>query len=262
MPSFTLGFGASAAFNRGATAAASVAVAAVLMNERRVCEFMRRFKHRGSAETKSEFLHLTYASWLIPFVSETDWEVRYQTGDMPWEKGEASPGLVDFLTAHPDLPKGRVLVPGCGTGHDARAWAKAGFDVTGLDLAPSAIRLSHERTEAAGLKANFHLGNFLEDKPLAQFDWVFEHTLFCAIDRERRDDYARAILRWLKPAGQFLAVHYMIRENEGPPFGCTQAELMERFAPHFTLRQGWVPRSYPNRTGLELMLWWQRQPGT
>ena len=25
------------------------------------------------------------------------WEQRYQTEDMPWEKGAPSPGLVDFL---------------------------------------------------------------------------------------------------------------------------------------------------------------------
>ena len=194
-------------------------------------------------------------------MNETDWEQRYQTGDMPWEKGEPSPGLVDFLSAHPGLPRGTVLVPGCGTGHDARAWAKAGFDVTGMDLAASAVRLSKERTAAAGLKAEFRQGNFLDDEPFARFDWLFEHTLFCAIDPARRDDYVQAVLRWLKPNGQYLAVHYMIRDKDGPPFGCAQAELMERFSPHFELKQGWVPRSYPNRSGLELMLWWQRKPG-
>jgi methyl halide transferase len=193
-------------------------------------------------------------------VNETDWEQRYQTGDMPWEKGEPSPGLVNFLTAHPDSPRGRVLVPGCGTGHDAREWAKRNFDVTGLDLAPSAIRLAQERTAAAGLKADFRQGNFLADEPFAAFDWLFEHTLFCAIDPAQRDDYVRALVRWLKPTGQFLAVHYMIRDAQGPPFGCTQQELMERFSPHFELTEGWVPRSYPNRTGLELMLWWRRKP--
>ena len=194
-------------------------------------------------------------------MSETDWEQRYQTGDMPWEKGEPAPGLVDFLSAHSELPRGSVLVPGCGTGHDARAWAKAGFDVTGMDLAASAIRLSKERTAAAGLKADFRQGNFLEGEPFARFDWLFEHTLFCAIDPARRDDYVKAALRWLKPDGRYLAVHYMIRDENGPPFGCVQAELMERFSPHFELKQGWVPRSYPNRAGLELMLWWQRKPG-
>ena len=67
-----------------------------------------------------------------------DWEIRYQTNDIPWQKGEPSPGLVDFLAQHPDLPRARVAVPGCGTGHDVRAWAAAGFNACGFDLAPSA----------------------------------------------------------------------------------------------------------------------------
>src|SRR6185295_14782812 len=115
-------------------------------------------------------------------MSDTDWEARYQTGDMPWEKGEAAPGLVDFLAEHPELKRGTVAVPGCGMGHDVRAWAKAGFEVHGFDLAPSAVRLAQERTQAAGLKAEFKLLNFLQEEPPRQFDWLFEHTLFCAIN--------------------------------------------------------------------------------
>ena len=190
---------------------------------------------------------------------DTDWEARYQSGDMPWEKGEPSPGLVDFLASHPHLPRGTVLVPGCGTGHDARAFAKSGFHVVGCDLATSAIRLSQEKTAQAGLSAEFIRGDFLADEPPQRFDWIFEHTLFCAIDPARRDDYVRAILRWLKPDGQFLAVNYLISDQDGPPFGTTRAELLERFSPHLALVEEWVPRSYPNRTGLELMFWWKRQ---
>jgi 2-polyprenyl-3-methyl-5-hydroxy-6-metoxy-1,4-benzoquinol methylase len=112
--------------------------------------------------------------WIM---SATDWETRYRTGDMPWEKGEASPGLVDFLAAHPELARGTICVPGCGTGHDVRAWAAAGFKVTGCDLAPSAIRLAKEKTRAAGLKAPFRQTDFLKDAPPERFDWLFEHTL-------------------------------------------------------------------------------------
>ena len=192
-------------------------------------------------------------------MNETNWEARYQTGDTPWEKGEPSPGLLDVLAAHPELPRTTVAIPGCGTGHDVRVWSKAGFEACGFDLAPSAIRLCREKTEAAGLGTTFAPADFLADAPPKQFDWLFEHTLFCAIDPSRRDDYGRAVLRWLKPGGQLLAVHYMIRDTEGPPFGVAQQELMERFTPHFDLVQGWVPRSYPNRAGLELMLWWRRK---
>src|ERR1019366_6180295 len=97
-------------------------------------------------------------------MSRTDWEARYQAGDMPWEKGAPSPGLVDFLAANPQscggdalvapasvlnlrreiqatatgasLPPSTVCVPGCGTGHDAREWARAGFRVYGHDPRP------------------------------------------------------------------------------------------------------------------------------
>ena len=140
-----------------------------------------------------------------------------------------------------------------------REWAKAGFSAFGFDIAPSAIELSNEKTKAAGLMATFHPGDFLHDEPPFQFDWIFEHTLFCAINPSGRDNYERAVLRWLKPGGQYLAVNYLIPDTDGPPFGTTRDELWRRFSPHFELVREWVPRSYPNRTGLELMLWWKRK---
>ena len=194
-------------------------------------------------------------------MSREFWESRYQAGDMPWEKGAPSPGLVDFLAAHPDLPRGAVGVPGCGSGHDVREFAKAGFDVSGFDIAPSAVQIGAERTIAAGLRAKFQLADFLRDEPPQKFDWLFEHTLFCAIQPTERDDYVRAVLRWLKPEGQYLAVNYLIPDQDGPPFGTTREELWRRFSPHFELVEELVPRSYPNRTGLELLLWWRRKAG-
>jgi methyl halide transferase len=193
-------------------------------------------------------------------MSQNFWESRYQSKDMPWEKGAPSPGLVDFLEANPGLPRGSVCVPGCGTGHDVRTWARAGFDAFGFDIAPSAIRLAIEATQAAKLSARFQLADFLHAEPPFRFDWIFEHTLFCAIQPNERDAYARAVLRWLKPQGQYLAVNYLIPDEDGPPFGTTRPELWQRFSAHFDLQKEWVPRSYPNRTGLELMLWWARKP--
>ena len=186
------------------------------------------------------------------------WESRYLAKDMPWEKGAPSPGLVDFLEAHPTLKRGTVCVPGCGTGHDVRAWAQAGFSASGFDIAPSAIQLATEATRAIGLQASFALADFLRDDPPLLFDLIFEHTLFCAIQPGERDAYVKSVLRWLKPHGQYLAVNYLIPDKDGPPFGTTRGELWRRFSPHFRLAQEWIPRSYPNRTGLELMLWWDR----
>ena len=123
------------------------------------------------------------------------WQARYERGETDWEKGAPSPGLVAFLAEHPDLPPGTVCVPGCGTGHDARAFAAAGFTATGLDFAPLAVALATERTKATGLRIRFLQADFLRTSPPEQFDWLFEHTLFCAIHPTTRDDYVRAVLR-------------------------------------------------------------------
>jgi SAM-dependent methyltransferase len=191
-------------------------------------------------------------------MNEAYWEELYQKGDTRWEKGEPSPGLVDFLAEQPQLRRGTVLVPGCGFGHDVRAWTKAGFDATGLDIAPSANRLSKERTPE-GLKANFKVGNFLADEPFERFDYVFEHTLFCAIEPPERDAYVAALKRWLKPEGIYVAVFYLIPDTDGPPFGTTRQEIKRRFSTDFELREDWVPRSYPNRMDLEWMTVWQKK---
>ena len=194
-------------------------------------------------------------------MSQTDWEARYLTGDTPWEKGAPSPGLVDFLAAGYDLTGETICVPGCGTGHDVREWAGAGFRVYGYDLAPSAIRLSVEKTQAAGLQAELRRADFLRDEPPFLFDWIFEHTLFCAIDPGDRGLYVSAVRRWLKPGGQYLSVNYLIPDTDGPPFGTTREEVLEWFSPDFDLLSEWMPRSYPNRTGLERMFWWRKMAG-
>ena len=192
-------------------------------------------------------------------MSRDYWEARYQAADMPWEKGAPSPGLVDFLTANPKLKRGTVCVPGCGSGHDVRAFVQAGFDAFGFDLAPSAIASAEAKTRAAGLNATFSLADFLRDEPPQKFDWLFEHTLFCAIQPSERDEYVRAALRWLKPDGDYLAVNYFLTDPDGPPFPTTRDEQVERFSPHFELLADWTPRSYPNRTGLERMFHWRRK---
>jgi cyclopropane fatty-acyl-phospholipid synthase-like methyltransferase len=109
------------------------------------------------------------------------------------------------------------------------------------------------------LRAEFRAGDFLADAADREFDWLFEHTCFCAILPEQRDAYVAAVRRWLRPHGNFLAVNYIIPDTDGPPFGTTREELVARFSPHFELIEDWVPRSYPNRTGLERMIWWRKK---
>ena len=189
----------------------------------------------------------------------SDWEERYQDHDVQWDKGEPSPGLVDWLEEHGDEHGGKVIVPGCGFGHDVRAWAKSGFDCQGVDIAPSAIKGAKSQTPDLITNAIFRIGNFLDEEPLETFDFVFEHTFFCAIDPSRRTDYLQAVLRHLKPNGQLLAVHYILpKDEEGPPFGTDKEEVLHLFSPRLKLIGDWIPRSFPHRKDLEHMFLWRR----
>ena len=192
---------------------------------------------------------------------DRDWEWHYQAAEIFWDHGEASPGLVDFLVStEAHLPLGQAVVPGCGRGHDARALAKAGWQVTGLDIAPSSVPMAQKLAADEALAIDFQQGDFLRDEPPQPFDLLFEHTLFCAINPEQREAYVRAVQRWLRPGGTYLAVNYLITEDDGePPFSTTTEELDDRFLPGFELVRRWVPRSYENRQGKELMNLWRRK---
>lgn len=194
-------------------------------------------------------------SGVDPIPDPTDWEARYRAGDMPWDKGSAAPPLVDFL-ARLQL-RGEVLVPGCGPGHDVRAIASqpgAAASVTGLDVAPTgiAMAMSHppvanERYEQGDLFA-------LPEQWTGRFDWVVEHTCFCAIPPYRRSDYVQAVFHVLKPGGLYLAIFYMNPDHpSGPPHGSTREEISGLFDPFSELLEEWMPRhAFEGREGREL----------
>lgn len=189
----------------------------------------------------------------------TDWNRRYEEGDTPWEKGKAHPVLSDML-AHNAL-SGRVLVPGCGTGHDVRELARKGLEVVGLDVAPLAIERARGHKPAGG--EQYALGSLFElpHEWRGAFDGVFEHTCFCAIDPSRREDYASVIAEVLKPGGRFLAVFYADpdNDNDGPPFGCTRGELDKLFGGKFhLLEERWEIPTYEGRVGRELLRLYER----
>ena len=188
----------------------------------------------------------------------TDWEKRYADEDTPWDKGEPAPGLIDWLKKQTLEPETRVLVPGCGRGHDSNAWAQAGFETTGLDLSNLAVTEARELYQSQPSLA-FFPGDFLDDSPEQAFDLVFEHTLFCAIDPARRDEYAKALDRWLKPGGLFLAIHFFIpKEQDGPPFGTGLEEVNSLFSPFMNQIEQWTPRPFPSREKEEQMFLWEK----
>jgi SAM-dependent methyltransferase len=187
-----------------------------------------------------------------------EWQRRYEENDMPWDKGIAAPPLTQYLSAHPIA--GRVLVPGCGLGHDVRALAaQTGCTVVGLDLAAAAVTGGSRLTAEAGLtaSASFVLGDFFKLDPAmaGAFDWLVEHTCFCAIEPSQRPDYVRSAATALRPGGKIFGIFYLTPDVEdGPPFRISQEELFAFFAANFDVLEHWVPTvSFPGRENRELV---------
>lgn len=200
-----------------------------------------------------------------PSSTSPDWDGLYREQTTPWDKGAPAPPLLEWIGSHPGECAGRILVPGCGLGHDVRALAtlEGVSDVVGLDLSQTAVdqadsfpKVGRERFIAGDLFA-------LDPDQVGTYDWVWEHTCFCAIDPSMREDYVRAVHGALKPGGHLLGVFYLDPYDDehqpggGPPHGCSLEELSERFeqSGRFLIEESFVPtRSYPGREGLERLV--------
>lgn len=202
------------------------------------------------------------ASPSVPAGGGVDWEARYIAGDTPWDKGLAHPALVDWLRAHP--LSGKVLVPGCGAGHDVRAIAaNSDAKVVAMDIAPSALARAQAFPPAGS--ESYVLGDFLagDAANLGPFDALFEHTCFCAIPPSRREDYVRAAASALRPGGIFFGVFFGNPENpdpDSPPFRCPVDEVERLFATNFEIAgsREEIP-TYPERVGREFLRVFRRR---
>jgi len=71
--------------------------------------------------------------------SASFWDERFAAGFTPWDAGAPAPALLRWLAALGPGNGRRVLVPGCGSGHEVAALDAAGFRVTAIDYAAQAV---------------------------------------------------------------------------------------------------------------------------
>jgi len=160
-----------------------------------------------------------------------DWEQNYLDGHTPWNKGQPSPPLLEWVSQN--QPQGRALVPGCGVGHDVAMLLEKGLDAHGLDIAPTAIAMAQA---AYPDEANCFVLGDLFATPLewqGVFDFVFEHTCLCALPPEWRTRYEAAAYQLLKTGAQLVGIWFINPEMDpdetGPPFGISVSELSALF---------------------------------
>ncbi len=176
------------------------------------------------------------------------WEARYRRGETGWDRGAPSPALQAWLGAG-ELAPCRVLVPGCGRGHEVVALARLGFEVTAIDIAPSAVHALKRALEDEGLAARVILGDLFAFEEAAAFDAVYEQTCLCAIEPARRAAYAQRLHAWLKPEGRLLALFMQTGREGGPPFHCDLLAMRRLFAESHWEWPEATPLFVPQRSG-------------
>jgi SAM-dependent methyltransferase len=181
------------------------------------------------------------------------WDTRYQGGVTPWDAGRVPARLLRWLERQP--AGRRVLVPGCGSGHEVRAFAEHGDDALGIDFSDAALERA-ARLSARVRKADFFA---LEEPP---YDLVYERTFLCALPRRLWPHWGARIAALVRPGG-VLAGFFFFDDNErGPPFGISPGALHALLDPSFHLREDEaipVEDSVPVLAGRERWQVWERK---
>jgi methyl halide transferase len=165
------------------------------------------------------------------------WEQRYQEGTTRWDLGKAAPPFVRLLHSTAAPPPGRMAVLGSGRGYDALLFTEHGFEVIGFDFASSAITDAQTLAEVRKSQVKF-LQKDIFDLPNEfenYFDYVLEHTCFCAIDPQQRSAYVQVVKSILKPQGELIGLFFTHNRLGGPPFGVTPQEIRQYFEQDFEI---------------------------
>ena len=190
------------------------------------------------------------------------WEACYETEMDNWDLGGPTPVFERIAS---EIPKGRICVIGCGRGYDAVTFAKAGFEVTAIDFAQTAVLSSRENARKEEVEMTVLREDFfdLPDELHDQFDYVLEYTCFCAISPERRFEYDRVIWLLLKPKGKLLGLFFPLDKDVdegGPPWGVNISELHILFGLHWNLESEEMPKeSIEPRADREVMMIWKKK---
>ncbi|SKA85536.1 Methyltransferase domain-containing protein [Agreia bicolorata] len=148
------------------------------------------------------------------------WEARYRESGKAWS-GRANAALVREAGG---LAPGRALDLGSGEGGDALWLASRGWDVTAVDISPTALERGRAAADSAGFgdRVSWVEADLATWVPDNEFDLVSAHFLHSPVELPREAILRRAASA-VAPSGVLLIVGHgafppwSTHRHEGPP---------------------------------------------
>jgi SAM-dependent methyltransferase len=188
------------------------------------------------------------------------WTQRWEAGRTPWDLGHVPSALLTFLK-RPTVAT-RVLVPGCGSGYEVRAFHETGHEVSAIEFSAPAV--AHAREVLGPLGGQVIHGNFFKhDFGDARFGLIYERGFLCSLPETRWPDYAERMTALIPAGGRLVGLFLYGREPEPPPYPLTPETAAALFDARFRLvrDEPVTGESVPVYEGLEHWQEWERLPG-
>src|ERR1700761_2939029 len=165
---------------------------------------------------------------------QTLFRLFYRLGFTPWDGHPIAKNLQDLVT---ELPAGKALDLGCGTGDSSIYLAQHGWKVTGVDYVPRA--LDKARAKAAATKASVDfvradVTHLSQAGVGADFQLIVDNGCLHNMSDGDRDAYVREVSAVAAPGARLLIVAFLPGGRFGVR-GVDPAEMERRFAPAWTL---------------------------
>lgn len=152
----------------------------------------------------------------------------------PWDTGISPPELLEFIETH---SPGRAIDIGCGTATNVITLSRAGWNVTGVDFAPRAIKLAKRKLKEANVQADLQVNDATKLQGISgPFDLAFDLGCFHTIPENLRAKYLDRLDRVLAPGGFWLMYGFLKPDTQADhtPAGIAEAEISDlstRFVP-------------------------------
>ncbi len=144
----------------------------------------------------------------------------------------------------------------CGSGTDAIFLAHHGFQVTGIDIAPTALSQALRKAQSAGVSVHWLLADVLALPNLKPFDFIYDRGCYHVVRDQNLDAYLETLRRISHPGTQMLllAARRNPQQGTGSLEGVTEDELRFDFSPLFDIIKLQAIRLESNEPG-------QKPPG-